>query len=336
MSLFARPAHADIALIGIDEPSLKQLGRWPWPRNIHATLINRLTEANARVVVLDVILSETDEASGEADRVLAAAIAASGRVSGHQGCFDGREPARRCRPAVSVAPARLAHKRRGCNGCCACCAATCATCFFFCPAPRRFQPAGRTTKQFRAVVEPDRQGAADENRYRIPYAGPPGHFVHVAYIDVLRADVPLAQFKDKIVFVGATAPSMRDEFPTPVSARIGAMPGIEVQANLLQGLMEGFDLRQATELTVLLVSWGLLLSLMLAYLWLSPRLSLWSRFGGNGGAWQPWPGIASCMSGCHQQRCCGPALAYPLWSWRKLEATQRYLMPNLNELRRSR
>ncbi|MBP8120636.1 MAG: CHASE2 domain-containing protein, partial [Burkholderiales bacterium] len=45
MSLFSRPAHPDIALIGIDEPSLKQLGRWPWPRNIHATLINRLTEA---------------------------------------------------------------------------------------------------------------------------------------------------------------------------------------------------------------------------------------------------------------------------------------------------
>ena len=82
MSLFSRPAHPDIALIGIDEPSLKQLGRWPWPRNIHATLINRLTEANARVVVLDVILSETDEASGEADRVLAAAIAATGAATG--------------------------------------------------------------------------------------------------------------------------------------------------------------------------------------------------------------------------------------------------------------
>ncbi len=341
MSLFARPAHADIALIGIDEPSLKQLGRWPWPRNIHATLINRLTEANARVVVLDVILSETDEASGEADRVLAAAIAASGRVilPVTKDVFDGRIFGEAL-PAgpLSVAPARLAHIGltpdadgvlrsvflRGGMG-----------------YPRYDVSSLAALRQaFPASWPNDRvlpgellsrvpgNGATwrDENRYRIPYAGPPGHFVHVAYIDVLRADVPLAQFKDKIVFVGATAPSMRDEFPTPVSARIGAMPGIEVQANLLQGLMEGFDLRQATELTVLLVSWGLLVSLMIAYLWLTPRLSLVVTLLAAAAV------LVAAMAGYRFLQVWLPpttilaalALAYPLWSWRKLEATQRY------------
>lgn len=80
INLLERPADQDIVIVGIDEPSLKQLGRWPWPRNIHATLLDKLTAAGARVVVLDIILSEPDRASPDADVVLAKSIGANGRV----------------------------------------------------------------------------------------------------------------------------------------------------------------------------------------------------------------------------------------------------------------
>ena len=31
-----------IAIIAIDDQSINNLGRWPWPRDLHAELINRL------------------------------------------------------------------------------------------------------------------------------------------------------------------------------------------------------------------------------------------------------------------------------------------------------
>ena len=32
----------DIVIITIDDKSINQLGAWPWPRNIHAELLNKL------------------------------------------------------------------------------------------------------------------------------------------------------------------------------------------------------------------------------------------------------------------------------------------------------
>ena len=33
-----------IAVIAIDDESIANLGRWPWPRDLHAELIDRLSE----------------------------------------------------------------------------------------------------------------------------------------------------------------------------------------------------------------------------------------------------------------------------------------------------
>ena len=47
-----------IAVIAIDEASINTLGRWPWPRDYHADLINLLAKDNAKVVGLTLFLSE--------------------------------------------------------------------------------------------------------------------------------------------------------------------------------------------------------------------------------------------------------------------------------------
>jgi len=39
-----------IAVVAIDEQSIANIGRWPWPREIHATLIDKLAAAKARVI----------------------------------------------------------------------------------------------------------------------------------------------------------------------------------------------------------------------------------------------------------------------------------------------
>ena len=39
-----------VAVIAIDNPSLKNIGRWPWSRDIHAQMIDVLAGAGAKVI----------------------------------------------------------------------------------------------------------------------------------------------------------------------------------------------------------------------------------------------------------------------------------------------
>lgn len=59
-----RPPSVPVVVVAIDERSLATLGRWPWPRTLLARLVDRLTVAGARVIAVDVLLSEP-EVSGE-------------------------------------------------------------------------------------------------------------------------------------------------------------------------------------------------------------------------------------------------------------------------------
>jgi serine/threonine-protein kinase len=47
----SHPPSERIAVIAIDERSLASLGRWPWPRDIHARLIDQLAAARAATIV---------------------------------------------------------------------------------------------------------------------------------------------------------------------------------------------------------------------------------------------------------------------------------------------
>ncbi len=48
----------DIAIIAIDEPSIEQLGRWPWSRGLEARMVEKLAHAHAKAVGLQIFLSE--------------------------------------------------------------------------------------------------------------------------------------------------------------------------------------------------------------------------------------------------------------------------------------
>ncbi len=46
-----RQASNQIAVIAIDDQSIANIGRWPWPRDVHAKLIDQLAVAKARTIV---------------------------------------------------------------------------------------------------------------------------------------------------------------------------------------------------------------------------------------------------------------------------------------------
>lgn len=64
MNWTSAAADPDIAIIAIDDPSLNTLGRWPWPRDYHAALIDKLHKAGANVIAFDVMLSEAQVDQG--------------------------------------------------------------------------------------------------------------------------------------------------------------------------------------------------------------------------------------------------------------------------------
>ena len=49
--------NSDVVIAKIDEKSLDTLGRWPWPRQTMAKLVQRLHEYEAEVIGFDIIFS---------------------------------------------------------------------------------------------------------------------------------------------------------------------------------------------------------------------------------------------------------------------------------------
>ncbi|HET6156893.1 MAG TPA: CHASE2 domain-containing protein [Dongiaceae bacterium] len=52
-----------VAVLDIDEDSLRRIGQWPWPRNVIARLVERLTELGAASIGFDVVFPELDRMS---------------------------------------------------------------------------------------------------------------------------------------------------------------------------------------------------------------------------------------------------------------------------------
>lgn len=53
-SLHPHKASGDIVLVKIDNSSVRQIRRWPWPRRQHAQVINQLMKAGAKRIFFDV------------------------------------------------------------------------------------------------------------------------------------------------------------------------------------------------------------------------------------------------------------------------------------------
>ena len=57
------PTTGEVALVTIDEKSLDELGRWPWPRVRMAQLLDGLVKNDVKVVGFDIVWAEPDENS---------------------------------------------------------------------------------------------------------------------------------------------------------------------------------------------------------------------------------------------------------------------------------
>lgn len=61
--LHPRPATDSVVIVDIDEASLRELGQWPWPRDIVAQLTTRLKAMGASAIAFDMVFAEPDRTS---------------------------------------------------------------------------------------------------------------------------------------------------------------------------------------------------------------------------------------------------------------------------------
>ena len=64
LALPQNPGANIIAIVNIDDKSVKQLGPWPWPRQLIAEMIPILKNNGAKLIVLDFLFSEKEQAQG--------------------------------------------------------------------------------------------------------------------------------------------------------------------------------------------------------------------------------------------------------------------------------
>lgn len=268
-----RPADPSILIVDIDDRSLAELGAWPWSRETHAGMVDRLDAAGARTIVYDVLFSQASP-NPAADRALGEAIARSGKVYLPQFLQDGgadvppRVVGSIPQIAEGAAGTGLAHVRFDDDG-----------------VVRRMAPFEANgpdlrpdlmTVVHRATRAP---GARDPTRgadqtLLIPFAGPPSIYRHVSFVSVLDGEVPPSLVAGRTVFVGLTAPGLGPAFPTPVTPDAASMTGVQLQASVLDGLRSGLMIRPADVWGRVAFALTLLGLLMAGFLALPPRANL--------------------------------------------------------------
>ena len=292
LRLLPRAPLDDIIIVAIDEQSLAQFGRWPWSRRIHGELVNKLTEAGAKAIALDILFAEPNVNDPEGDAILAQAIRNSGRVvlpvlaeQIHQGSqLVETLPM----PELTEAAAMLGHVdvELDWDG-------IARSVYLKSGLGQPYWPS--LSLAMLLLVNPEGSELIPERlpgqrniepypqslqlwvrdyQILIPFAGPPGHFRHISYVDALNDTRLSTQFRDKFILVGATATGLGDVLPTPVSGLGYAMPGVELQANVLDTLRRGLAIiPMALGWRMLLTGTIVLLSL-LSYAYAKPRRTL--------------------------------------------------------------
>lgn len=318
-------ADERILIVAIDNRSLGALGRWPWSRETHASLIQRLDEAGAAAIGYDVLFVEP--ASGDTD--LARAMAQAGNVFlpmavDPMSQVDGQRSVLLPVPALRETAAGLGHVN-----------------LIVDPdgVVRRLPPSlvsgdmsfPQLSLQMAAAADaiPASSMGPGAAPVLVSWRGPPGQYRTISFVDVLRGEAPREIINGKLVLVGMTADGQGDRYAAPVGG--GRLyPGVEIQAATLDTVLGGDAIRPLAPWTLALLSLGLLWLVLSFFLILSPTRSLAAAAaaivavlvmvaaGFHLGVWIPPAGALA-----------GLLLAYPLWSWRRLEAASSWFRVQL-------
>jgi adenylate cyclase len=273
----------NIVVVGVDDVTFDETHfQWPFKRRYHAKVIDRLKKDGAKVIAYDVQFTEpTDEAD---DNALFDAAGRAGNLvfattetdaKGHTAILGGDEnlKAINARPGQGLLPDDPGGVKR------------------------RLAYEIEKLKLFSVVAAERALGhPVDQKKFKktdwIDYVGGPGSIPEIPFSRVLNGKFKPGTFKDKIVIVGATAPTLKDVFPTSTSGS-EVMSGPEVQAQATSTILRGLPLQSVDDwvnvLAIVLLAlaapilslklkpaWALPLALLLTAAWFGLSLLLFN------------------------------------------------------------
>jgi len=256
-----------IVIVSIDEDSFDEINLpWPWPRNLHARLIRKLTQGHAKLIGLDIVIDP--EGNPQDDAALADAIGEAGNVilaAAYTEVPSAFGPKKRMvlpipsvrKHAVGYGPANLMTDPDGVVR-----GASPAHVF----QDRVFPHFAYRIYQAINGKETRDLNKTSSNTTIINYRGPARTYPVIPYYRILKDEIDSAFFRDKIVLVGTFAPILHDVFPTPFSAN-HPTAGVEIQANFVETMAAGNPIRP-------LHPWGhwtLFVTICLMAIWVSSR-----------------------------------------------------------------
>lgn len=100
----------------------------------------------------------------------------------------------------------------------------------------------------------------DKNIIEFKYTGNPDDFETISFVDVLNGKPSPGYFDGSYVLVGAYAEALMDAYSVPINHSVN-MYGVEIQANLLYALINGYSIKHASliiELLIMAVFFGVL------------------------------------------------------------------------------
>jgi adenylate cyclase len=264
------PQPADLLIVAIDEPSFQELQQpWPWPRALHAKLVNRLVAGGARLIIFDVIFADPNNPAD--DRLFNDALQKAGNVVLATTFETAKDP--RFTRRVLITPLKTFQRSARDQG-------LCMITPDYDGVVRRFRLSlgGRETMPL-VVYRLMRPGTdlPHDLSGLINYAGPARSIDTVSYYQVIDEERPLpkSRTRGRIVLVGhmleasATPQAQADAFYTPFFAGNGQlMSGVEIQGNIINTLLDGSWIREFNPLarSLLLVTVIFLASVALIHL----------------------------------------------------------------------
>lgn len=341
---FALPADSNLVLIEIDEASLAQIGRWPWPRTIHVALLSKLSEAGASVVGLDLLMAEPSQA----DQTLAKAIEGAKSTvvlpvtseTDRDGAIWPVYPVYEAGQQAELGHAHFSFDNDGIvrglyleeGGL---------------PAFSLSAVQQQNTTLNNKIVKRALNNATKEARGRVfregnwsrsEFALLPGVLPvtqTLSYAQVLRSEPDELSLQGKTVLVGATAAGMRDAFSNAIIVGETISPGVNLHAAAITALNNNQLQRRAPALIHAIVIFLIVAITQLVLYRTRPRTGLvataiaifftvaLSIIVLRLGYWLPPAGTLITL-----------VIAYPLWSWRRLEAVVTVLARQAKSLRR--
>ncbi len=279
---------SDLVIVNIDEKSLfnmqKDAGRWPWPRSVHADLIDGLSAQKPRAIVFDIMFSEPD-LQPQGDQALAQAAAKYRNVYFPMLRLDPRDDPRGD-PIAEVAP--LLGMMRGPN-------ADPKARIAVVP-PRALPPELWRTGTINFVEDYDGVGRRYTLRTRIAgwelpslparlafdmgfpvpdtddmvlaWRGKGGDFRQVSYSDLYeefnrsKRTRPANEFTQKIVIIGSAAAGLQDLRVTPLGS---LHPAVEILGTAIENLKNNRHMQVAPRWWAAAIGISLVFLLYLAF-----------------------------------------------------------------------